>query len=230
MNNNKILLVEDDQSFGLVLKDYLMMNNYDVTLATDGEEGLKAFTEEEFDLCLFDVMMPKKDGFSLAEDVKKIDRNTPIIFLTAKNMREDILKGYQIGADDYITKPFDTELLLYKIKAILQRSTNVETEEQEQFKISNTFFDSMLRQLKVNNEIEYKLSPKENELLKLLCLHRNDFMPRDVALRKIWKKENYFTARSMDVYIAKLRKLLKEDEGLEIINVHGEGFRLLIKN
>lgn len=230
MNNNKILLVEDDQSFGLVLKDYLMMNNYDVTLATDGEEGLRAFTEEEFDLCLFDVMMPKKDGFSLAEDVKKIDRNTPIIFLTAKNMREDILKGYQVGADDYITKPFDTELLLYKIKAILQRSATVEAEEQEQFKISNTFFDSMLRQLKVNNETEYKLSPKENELLKLLCLHRNDFMPRDVALRKIWKKENYFTARSMDVYIAKLRKLLKEDEGLEIINVHGEGFRLLIKN
>lgn len=230
MNNNKILLVEDDQSFGLVLKDYLMMNNYDVTLATDGEEGLRAFTEEEFDLCLFDVMMPKKDGFSLAEDVKKMDRNTPIIFLTAKNMREDILKGYQVGADDYITKPFDTELLLYKIKAILQRSATVEAEEQEQFKISNTFFDSMLRQLKVNNETEHKLSPKENELLKLLCLHRNDFMPRDVALRKIWKKENYFTARSMDVYIAKLRKLLKEDEGLEIINVHGEGFRLLIKN
>lgn len=230
MNNTKILLVEDDQSFGLVLKDYLMMNNFEVTLATDGEEGLKAFTEDEFDLCLFDVMMPKKDGFSLAEDVKKMDRTTPIIFLTAKNMREDILRGYQIGADDYITKPFDTELLLYKIKAILQRSSTVEVEEQEQFKISNTFFDSMLRHLKVNNNSEYKLSPKENELLKLLCLHKNDFMPRDVALRKIWKKENYFTARSMDVYIAKLRKLLKEDEGLEIINVHGEGFRLLIKN
>jgi DNA-binding response OmpR family regulator len=144
-------------------------------------------------------------------------------------MREDILKGYQLGADDYITKPFDTELLLYKIKAILQRSSTLENEEQEQFKISNIFFDSMLRQLKVGDK-EYKLSPKENELLKLLCIHRNDFMPRDLALRKIWKKENYFTARSMDVYIAKLRKLLKDDEGLEIINVHGEGFRLLVKN
>ncbi len=158
-----------------------------------------------------------------------MDKNTPIIFLTARNMREDILKGYQLGADDYITKPFDTELLLYKIKAILQRSNSLENEEQEQFKISNIFFDSMLRQLTVGSN-EYKLSPKENELLKLLCQHRNDFMPRDLALRKIWKKENYFTARSMDVYIAKLRKLLKDDEGLEIINVHGEGFRLLVKN
>ena len=135
--SNRILLVEDDQSFGAVLKDYLMINNFEVTLAIDGELGLKEFTEKEFDICIFDVMMPKKDGFSLAEDVRKIDKNTSIIFLTARNQREDVLKGYQIGADDYITKPFDTELLLYKIKAILQRSTVVEDEEQEQFKISN---------------------------------------------------------------------------------------------
>ena len=227
--NSRILLVEDDQSFGVVLKDYLMMNDYDVTLAVDGELGLKAFMEDEYDLCIFDVMMPKKDGFSLAEDVKKINKNMPIIFLTARNMKEDILKGYQLGADDYITKPFDTELLLYKIKAILQRSVVLEEEEQEHFEISNIIFYSVLRQLKVNDK-EYKLSPKENELLKMLCLHRTDFMPRDLALRKIWKKENYFTARSMDVYIAKLRKILKDDDGLEIINVHGEGFRLLIKN
>ena len=227
--NSRILLVEDDQSFGAVLKDYLMMNDYDVTLAVDGELGLKAFMEDEYDLCIFDVMMPKKDGFSLAEDVKKINKNMPIIFLTARNMKEDILKGYQLGADDYITKPFDTELLLYKIKAILQRSAVVEEEEQEHFEISNIIFDSVLRQLKVHDK-EYKLSPKENELLKMLCLHRTDFMPRDLALRKIWKKENYFTTRSMDVYIAKLRKVLKDDDGLEIINVHGEGFRLLVKN
>ena len=227
--NSRILLVEDDQSFGAVLKDYLMMNDYDVTLAVDGQLGLKAFMEDEYDLCIFDVMMPKKDGFSLAEDVKKINKNMPIIFLTARNMKEDILKGYQLGADDYITKPFDTELLLYKIKAILQRSVVLEEEEQEHFEISNIIFDSVLRQLRVNDK-EYKLSPKENELLKMLCLHRTDFMPRDLALRKIWKKENYFTARSMDVYIAKLRKILKDDDGLEIINVHGEGFRLLIKN
>ena len=160
--SNRILLVEDDQSFGAVLKDYLSINNFDVTLATDGELGLKEFTEKEFDICIFDVMMPKKDGFSLAEDVRKIDKNTPIIFLTARNQREDVLKGYQIGADDYITKPFDTELLLYKIKAILQRSAVVEDEEQEQFKISNMFFDSVLRQLRVGDN-EYKLSPKENE-------------------------------------------------------------------
>ena len=141
--NNRILLVEDDQSFGAVLKDYLMMNNYEVTLATDGELGLKEFMENEFDIGIFDVMMPKKDGFSLAEDVKRINKNMPIIFLTAKNLREDILKGYQIGADDYITKPFDTELLLYKIKAILQRSTVVEEDEQEHFKISNIEFDTV---------------------------------------------------------------------------------------
>lgn len=227
--SNRILLVEDDQSFGAVLKDYLMINNYDVTLATDGEMGLKEFMENDFDLCVFDVMMPKKDGFSLAEDVKKINKNMPIIFLTAKNLREDILRGYQLGADDYITKPFDTELLLYKIKAILQRSVTVETEEQEYFRFSNIYFDSVLRQLKVHDK-EYKLSPKENDLLYLLCVHRNDFMPRELALRKIWKKENYFTARSMDVYIAKLRKLLREDESVEIINVHGEGFRLVVKH
>jgi two-component system, OmpR family, response regulator len=231
--NNRILLVEDDQSFGSVLKDYLSMNQYEVHLATDGEMGLDAFENGEFDLCLFDVMMPKKDGFTLAEDVRKLDKNTPIIFLTAKNLREDILKGYQLGADDYITKPFDTELLLYKIKAVLQRSTAIEdsenSAEQDQFEFSRVHFDSVLRLLTVSGE-EHKLSPKENELLKMLCQHRSDFMPRDAALRKIWKKENYFTARSMDVYIAKLRKILKADDNVEIINVHGEGFRLLIKN
>ena len=230
--NNRILLVEDDQSFGSVLKDYLSMNQYDVQLATDGELGLEAFENGEFDLCLFDVMMPKKDGFTLAEDVRKLDKNTPIIFLTAKNMREDILKGYQLGADDYITKPFDTELLLYKIKAVLQRSAVVDDEneaQQDHFEFSRVHFDSILRILNVSGE-EHKLSPKENELLKMLCQHRSDFMPRDAALRKIWKKENYFTARSMDVYIAKLRKILKADDNVEIINVHGEGFRLLIKN
>ena len=225
----KVLLAEDDIDFATVLKHYLEIYQFEIHWAKDGEEAWKTFNNQNFDICIFDVMMPKKDGFSLAEDVKKMDKNTPIIFLTARNMREDILKGYQLGADDYITKPFDTELLLYKIKAILQRSASLENDDQEQFKISNIFFDSMLRQLKVGDN-EYKLSPKENELLKLLCLHRNDFMPRDLALRKIWKKENYFTARSMDVYIAKLRKLLKDDEGLEIINVHGEGFRLLVKN
>lgn len=228
--SNRILLVEDDQSFGAVLKDYLAINNFEVKLATDGELGLQAFKEAEYDLCILDVMMPKKDGFTLAGEIKEIDKNIPIIFLTAKNLREDILKGYQIGADDYITKPFDTELLLYKIKVILSRSTNLlEGENQEKFSFSEIEFDSMFRQLKVAGN-NYKLSPKENELFKLLCIHRTDFMPRELALKKIWKKENYFTARSMDVYIAKLRKLLKDDDRVEIVNVHGEGFRLLVKN
>lgn len=228
--SNRILLVEDDQSFGAVLKDYLAINNFEVKLATDGELGLQAFKEAEYDLCILDVMMPKKDGFTLAGEIKEIDKNIPIIFLTAKNLRDDILKGYQIGADDYITKPFDTELLLYKIKVILSRSTNLlEGENQEKFSFSEIEFDSMFRQLKVAGN-NYKLSPKENELFKLLCIHRTDFMPRELALKKIWKKENYFTARSMDVYIAKLRKLLKDDEHVEIVNVHGEGFRLLVKN
>lgn len=227
--SNRILLVEDDQSFGAVLKDYLSMNNYEVTLATDGEEGLEQYNQGEYDICIFDVMMPKKDGFSLAEDVKRINKQQPIIFLTARNLREDILKGYHLGADDYITKPFDTELLLYKIKAILQRSVTEEEEVQDHFMISSLKFDSVLRHLEIGGKY-FKLSPKENDLLKLLCIHRSDFMPRDLALRKIWKKENYFAARSMDVYIAKLRKILKEDENLEILNVHGEGFRLLVKN
>lgn len=227
--SNKILLVEDDQSFGSVLKDYLSINSFDVTLAVNGELGLEEFKNGEFDLCIFDVMMPKMDGFTLAEEVRELNKTVPIIFLTARNMREDVLKGYQIGADDYITKPFDTELLLCKIRAVLQRSNSLEQDEPEQFELSNTSFDSMLRQLTISGK-EHKLSPKENELLKLLFLHRAEFMPRDLALKKIWKKDNYFTARSMDVYIAKLRKILKEDPGLEIINVHGEGFRLVARN
>lgn len=228
--SNRILLVEDDQSFGAVLKDYLSMNGYEVELAIDGEQGLDRYQDGEYDLCIFDVMMPKKDGFTLAEEIRKMQGNTPIIFLTARNQREDVLKGYQLGADDYITKPFDTELLLYKIKAILQRSAVIEdNEEQLEFHFSQTSFDAVMRQLRIKDQ-DYKLSPKESELFKLLAQHQNSFMPRDLALRKIWKKQNYFTARSMDVYIAKLRKLLKEDEGLEIINVHGEGFRLLVKN
>ena len=225
----RILVAEDEIDLAEALKMMLEMQKYSVEVVHDGADALFYAESTPYDLILLDVMMPKKDGFSLAEDVKKINKNMPIIFLTAKNLREDILRGYQLGADDYITKPFDTELLLYKIKAILQRSVTVETEEQEYFRFSNIYFDSVLRQLKVHDK-EYKLSPKENDLLHLLCVHRNDFMPRELALRKIWKKENYFTARSMDVYIAKLRKLLRDDEGVEIINVHGEGFRLVVKH
>ncbi|MDR1877427.1 MAG: response regulator transcription factor [Flavobacteriaceae bacterium] len=229
----KLLLIEDDPSFGAVLKDYLTLNDYDVTLAIDGEDGLEKFKSSTFDICLSDVMMPKKDGFTLAKEIIDLNPEVPIIFLTAKNMREDILTGYKLGANDYITKPFDSEVLLYKINAVLQRNSmsnaGSDDEDKEIYEISNFKFNTKLRQLEVNDKM-YKLSPKENELLKLLCKYKNDLMPREEALTKIWHNDNYFTSRSMDVYIAKIRKLLKDNENIEIVNIHGEGFRLLVKN
>ena len=232
MENNRILLVEDDPNFGTVLKDYLALNDYNVTLAKDGLEGLIMFKNDDFDLCIFDVMMPRKDGFSLAKDVRATNSEVPIIFLTAKTMKEDVLKGYQAGADDYLNKPFDSEVLLYKIKAILQRKETEQNVEDEsfEFKIGEFDFNSKLRHLtyKEGGEVQ-KLSPKESKLLKLLAIHKNDLMPRELALTKIWRDDNYFTSRSMDVYIAKLRKYLKLDENVEILNIHGEGFRLIEK-
>ncbi len=226
----KVLLVEDDPSFGAVLKDYLSMNDYNVTHALDGEKGLESFNEDEYDICVLDVMMPKKDGFTLAKEIKQLNPQMPIIFLTARNMREDVLNGYKIGADDYITKPFDSEVLMYKMKAIANRNGgNTVDENVDNFEISNFKFNSKLRQLFIKDSV-HKLSPKESELLKLLCLHQNDLMPRELALNKIWYHDNYFTSRSMDVYIAKLRKLLKADDNVEIVNIHGEGFRLLVKD
>ena len=225
---SRLLIVEDEESIADLEKDYLELSGFEVDIENDGDAGLKAALHRDYNLIILDVMLPGKDGFEICKQVRK-EKNTPIILVSAKKEDIDKIRGLGLGADDYITKPFDTELLLYKIKAILQRSVTVETEEQEYFRFSNIYFDSVLRQLKVHDK-EYKLSPKENDLLHLLCVHRNDFMPRELALRKIWKKENYFTARSMDVYIAKLRKLLRDDEGVEIINVHGEGFRLVVKH
>ncbi len=230
MTNKKILLVEDDPNFGTVLKDYLMLNDYDVSHAKDGLEGLIMFKNDDFDICILDVMMPRKDGFSLAKDIRATNSEVPIIFLTAKTMKEDVLKGYEVGADDYLNKPFDSEVLLYKIKAILQRKEVdvVTEEEQHEFNIGKFHLNSKLRHLSYDgNEIK-KLSPKENKLLKMLALHVNDLMPRELALTKIWRDDNYFTSRSMDVYIAKLRKYLKDDPEVEIINIHGEGFRLIV--
>lgn len=226
----KLLLVEDDPNFGTVLKDYLKMNEYDVTHAKDGNEGFEKFKEGEYDLCILDVMMPFKDGFTLASEIKEINPAVPIVFLTAKSMKEDVVKGYQVGADDYLNKPFDSEVLLYKIKAILQRkkSENEDRYDQIEFEIGDFSFNSRLRFLTLNGE-QHKLSPKENELLKLLCIHLNDLMPRELALTRIWKDDNYFTSRSMDVYIAKLRKYLKPDSKVEILNIHGEGFRLVVQ-
>lgn len=224
----RLLLVEDDPSFGTVLKDYLAMNDFEVTHAIDGEDGMLKYKKGEFDLCILDVMMPKKDGFTLGKEIKEIKNDQPIIFLTAKNMREDVLNGYKIGADDYVTKPFDSEVLLYKIRAVLQRhSAEEEKFSQEEFKIGKFEFNAKLRQLGIGNE-SYKLSPKESELLRLLAIYKNDLMPREVALTRIWHDDNYFTSRSMDVYIAKLRKYLKDDPKVEVVNIHGEGFRLLI--
>ncbi len=229
VNNKKILLVEDDPNFGSILKDYLVMNNFDVTLAKNGMEGFEKFRKETFDLCILDVMMPYKDGFTLAREIRDKNKEIPIIFLTAKTMKEDVLKGYKVGADDYLNKPFDSEVLLMKIKAIMQRkSSEVKAENtQFEFQIGRFHLNSKLRFLTFEKEEAIKLSPKENELLKMLALYENDLMPREVALTKIWRDDNYFTSRSMDVYIAKLRKYLKRDENIEIVNIHGEGFRLV---
>jgi len=228
--NKKILLVEDDPNFGAILKDYLSMNDFDVTLAKNGMEGFEKFKKDTFNLCILDVMMPYKDGFTLAREIRDKNKEIPIIFLTAKTMKEDVLKGYKVGADDYLNKPFDSEVLLMKIKAIMQRKTSEVKAENTQFEfqIGKFNLNSKLRFLTFENEEPIKLSPKENDLLKMLALYENDLMPREVALTKIWRDDNYFTSRSMDVYIAKLRKYLKLDENVEILNIHGEGFRLVI--
>ena len=235
-NNSNILLVEDDMNFGDVLRSYLEMHDYEVTLAKDGEAGLDAFNKGKYDLCIFDVMMPKKDGFSLAKDVREKDKETPIIFLTAKTLKDDVLKGFKIGADDYITKPFNSEELLYRIQAILKRTQGKPDprEEVKEFNIGKFHFNYPLRILTfaggTAEEEKDKLSPKESQLLRMFAMYRNDVLPRSEALTKIWGEDNYFTARSMDVFVTKLRKYLKADENIEIVNIHGNGFQLLIKN
>ncbi len=228
----KILLVEDDPNFGAILKDYLALNDFEVTLAKNGMEGLEKFKKDTFDLCILDVMMPYKDGYTLAKEIRDKNKEVPIVFLTAKTMKEDVLKGYKVGADDYLNKPFDSEVLLVKIRAIIQRKAQEASKLDNakfEFQIGDFHLNSKLRFLTLRDEEPIKLSPKENDLLKMLALHENDLMPRELALTKIWRDDNYFTSRSMDVYIAKLRKYLKPDPNVEIINIHGEGFRLAIK-
>lgn len=235
MANNKILLVEDDQNFGDVLRSYLEMHEYEVTLATDGAQGLESYNKGKFDLCIFDVMMPKKDGFTLAREIREKDSDMPIIFLTAKTMKDDVLKGFKIGADDYITKPFNSEELLYRIQAILKRSQAKADprEEIKEFDIGKYHFNYPLRILTYDlggaDEEKSKLSPKEAQLLRMFAMYINDILPRSEALTKIWGEDNYFTARSMDVFVTKLRKYLKKDENIEIVNIHGNGFQLLVK-
>lgn len=229
MEKAKILLVEDDPNFGNVLKNYLELNDYEVTLCRDGVEGKESFLNNTYDLCILDVMMPKKDGFVLAEEIRLNNKDVPIIFLTAKTMKEDMLKGFRIGADDYLTKPFDSEVLLHKLKAILKRSSDAEIAfNQSEFKIGKFKFNYEHRVI-INNGNQQKLSPKEAELLRLLCTHINDIMPRDKALKMIWGDDNYFTARSMDVFITKLRKYFKDDPNIDIINIHSKGFKMVDK-
>ena len=230
-NDKNILLVEDDVNFGAILNDFLKLHSYNVTLAKNGIEGLEKFKKNSFGLCILDVMLPFKDGFTLAREIRDLNKDVPLFFLTAKTLKDDVLKGYKLGADDYLTKPFDSDILLLKIKSIFKRKKVSSSESKIKFlyKFSDFSFNSKLRILKYKNDDDVKLSPKENELLKLLLNHLNDLMPRELALIKIWNDDNYFTSRSMDVYIAKIRKYLQKDNKLEIENIHGEGFRLIVR-
>jgi len=230
-NEKNILLVEDDVNFGAILNDFLKLHSYNVTLAKNGIEGLEKFKKNSFGLCILDVMLPFKDGFTLAKEIRDLNNDVPLFFLTAKTLKDDVLKGYKLGADDYLTKPFDSDILLLKIKSIFKRKkvSKSETKGKFLYEFSDFTFNSKLRILRYKNEEDVKLSPKENELLKLLLNHLNDLMPRELALIKIWNDDNYFTSRSMDVYIAKIRKYLQKDDKLEIENIHGEGFRLIAR-
>ena len=229
-SNKRILIVEDDPNFGKILKEYLTLNDYDIVLAKNGIEGFEKFNKSYFDLCILDIMMPYKDGFTLAKEIREKNDEVPIFFLTAKHLKEDVLKGFKIGADDYMTKPFDSEVLLAKIKATLNRKKKILVPDNHifEFTFSNFKLNSKLRILTYRNGSEIKLSPKENQLLRLLVIHKNDLLPRQTALNIIWREDNYFTSRSMDVYIAKLRKYLIKDKKVQILNIHGEGFRLVI--
>ncbi len=226
-----ILLVEDDPNLGILLQDYIeLKGKMEVVLATDGEEGLQCFKERSFDLCILDVMMPKKDGFTLAKEIRSINPRIPIIFATAKGMMEDKVEAFTLGGDDYITKPFRVEELLLRINALLKRITNAEVivqNEETRFEIGNYAFD-YTSQLIVRNGDRQKVSTKEAELLRLLCLKKNEVLTREEALLKIWHDDNYFNGRSMDVFLSKLRKYLKDDPKVEIVNVHGRGYKLLI--
>jgi two-component system, OmpR family, response regulator len=224
----KILLVEDDPNFGSIMKSYLELNDFEVTLKADGKQGLEAFKSEPFDICILDVMMPEMDGFTLAKEIKKTNSDTPFIFLTAKSLKEDMLEGFKTGADDYITKPFDSEVLLFKLHAILKR--NIQRVENDavvnEMQVGKLMFNYNLRTLSYDN-ITQQLSPKEAHLLKMLFTAKDGILLRKDALEKIWGNDNYFNGRSMDVFIARLRKCLKADPAIEIVNIHGNGFRLI---
>ena len=229
-NYKRVLLVEDDINFGIVLRDFLLLHNYKVDLTRNGLEGFEKFKNNEFDVCILDIMMPYKDGFTLAKEIRSNNKNVPIIFLTAKSLKEDVLKGYKIGADDYLIKPFDTEILLKKLDVIISRTHKAEKKSKLNTKIliGNFIYNPRLRTLTYKNNSTINLSPKENQLLFLLVENQNDLLTRNKALTEIWNDDNYFTSRSMDVYITKLRRYLRKDDKIEISNIHGEGFRLIL--
>ena len=226
----KILLVEDDNNFGSILRDYLTLHSYETTLAKNGIEGLEKFRKYNYDLCILDVMMPFKDGFSLASDIRSINEEVPLIFLTAKSLKEDVIKGFKIGADDYLIKPFDSEILLFKIKSIFKRKISLKkaTDNKVDYIFSSFRYNSKFRELQFKNDKPVTLSPKEGKLLTILLDNMNDLTTREEALVKIWNDDNYFTSRSMDVYITKIRKYLSKDPKIKIENIHGKGFKFSI--
>ena len=223
----KVLLAEDDVNLGLLLKEYLVAKGYNTTLCEDGDKAYDAFLKNPFDICIFDVMMPHRDGFTLAKDIRLINSEIPIIFLTAKSMKDDVLEGFKLGADDYMTKPFSMEELLVRMEAVLRRSGGKQERQKEEFKLGRFLFDSK-KQLLHDSDKTIKLTTKESELLKLLCNNANEVLERNLALKTIWLDDNYFNARSMDVYITKLRKHLRPEPNIEIINVHGKGYKLIL--
>lgn len=227
MIKTRILLAEDDENLGSLLKEYLNIKGYETELYPDGNKAFKGFIKEHYDLCILDIMMPEKDGFTVAKEIRFINSDIPIIFLTAKSHKEDVLEGFTIGADDYITKPFSMEELLSRIEAILRRTKRgLDSDSQDVFQLGNYVFETKKQLLAHGTKVQ-KLTTKESELLKLLCTNKNKVLERNFALRTIWIDDNYFNARSMDVYITKLRKYLKDEPSIEIINVHGKGYKLI---
>ena len=222
----KVLLCEDDENLGMLLREYLNAKGFDTTLCADGEAGYQAFIDNKFDLCVFDVMMPRKDGFTLAKEVKQVNKDIPVIFLTARNMKEDVYLGFELGADDYLTKPFNMEELTYRIEAVMRRSMKLKNKARTTYALGSFIFDTQKQTLTREDNV-IKLTTKECELLSLLCVNIGEILQRDYALKTIWEDDNYFNARSMDVYITKLRKHLKDDPIVEIINVHGKGYKLV---
>jgi len=228
MTKEKLLLVEDDVNFGFVLKSYLEMNDFEVELISDGKDAVPTFTKNNYDLCVLDVMLPNVDGFTIAKEFRKMNKKIPIIFLTAKSLKDDVLEGFKAGADDYLTKPFDSDVLLVKIKAILRRNLGVKNEIEDKVKIGKYEFNTKLRTLTFRDE-SHRLTPREADLLIELIINKNNVLDRNEALKKIWGDDNYFNARSMDVYITKLRKYFKDDDKIQINNIHGSGFILVMQ-